>query len=60
MQNSSNSCNEGATSVMLPLLLCSLGINALQHPWSSNQMVSMGGRKFNKGKVFILVSNTRT
>jgi hypothetical protein len=38
MQDSSSSSNDGATSVLLPLFLCSLALNVLQHTWNSNQL----------------------
>lgn len=38
IMHDSNSSNDGATSVLFPLFLCSLAINALQHSWNSNQL----------------------
>ena len=38
MQDSPNNNSDGATSVLFPLFLCSIGINVLQHAWNSNQL----------------------
>lgn len=33
--------NDGATSVLFPLFLCSIAINVLQHAWNGNVLAQL-------------------